>query len=273
MNLLCEEDQGEDIAGCLHDCGTCDDDGTCDPATETPFHCPGDCAPTSCDADGEVDALHEQCDDGNLEDDDGCTSACAINVCGDGHLFADGGEECDDGNTEDSDGCLSTCKVDTRLVFVTSSTVSGNTMGLTGADELCAGAAPEGAGTFMAWLSDGNVGPSSRFGYDGAFVGHFVLTDGTVIAKGWNDLLDGELLSPIDRDENDSKVTGTLVWTNTAINGSPKGTSHCKGWTVASSLEKGHFASTEFSDNTWTDVDLASCASSYRLYCFQVPSP
>jgi cysteine-rich repeat protein len=70
--------------------------------------------------DGTVDP-GEACDDGNREDRDGCTDACACSRCGDGILqvfpgAANGScaasaiEECDDGNNVDGDGCSSTCK-------------------------------------------------------------------------------------------------------------------------------------------------------------------
>ena len=67
----------------------------------------------------------EECDDGNLYNEDGCTEACTIEngyecdpgnerkpsecspICGDGQLGL--GEECDDGGKEDGDGCSSVC--------------------------------------------------------------------------------------------------------------------------------------------------------------------
>ncbi len=49
----------------------------------------------------------EQCEDGNLVDDDACGNDCLLNFCGDGELRAD--EQCDDGNTVDGDGCDATC--------------------------------------------------------------------------------------------------------------------------------------------------------------------
>jgi len=55
----------------------------------------------------------EQCEDGNLENGDGCSSAClveALPFCGDGAL--DEGEECDDGNLANGDGCSSMCKTE-----------------------------------------------------------------------------------------------------------------------------------------------------------------
>jgi cysteine-rich repeat protein len=64
-------------------------------------------------SDGVV-AGEEECDDGNLEDGDGCSSGCQLETpphfCGDGTL--DPGEACDDGNVINSDGCSSTCQFD-----------------------------------------------------------------------------------------------------------------------------------------------------------------
>jgi MYXO-CTERM domain-containing protein len=57
--------------------------------------------------DGVVDGV-EQCDDGNLDDDDACPSTCRDARCGDGLVRA-GVEACDDGNADDTDACLATC--------------------------------------------------------------------------------------------------------------------------------------------------------------------
>jgi len=60
--------------------------------------------------DGVLDT-HEQCDDGNAVDGDGCSATCLVEippaVCGDHHV--DTGEECDDGNTQSGDGCSANC--------------------------------------------------------------------------------------------------------------------------------------------------------------------
>ena len=73
----------------------------------------------------------EECDDGNTEDDDGCSSQCVIDcyyncqchpwdppcvdarVCGNAVLTSD--EECDDGNTLSGDGCSGSCQLRPRL--------------------------------------------------------------------------------------------------------------------------------------------------------------
>ena len=50
----------------------------------------------------------EQCDDGDILDDNACTSACKPNVCGDGFTWLDV-EDCDDANASDSDECKNDC--------------------------------------------------------------------------------------------------------------------------------------------------------------------
>ena len=51
----------------------------------------------------------EACDDGNTDDNDGCSMMCNIEDCGDGIVQT--GEECDDGNLASGDGCSSGCSV------------------------------------------------------------------------------------------------------------------------------------------------------------------
>lgn len=50
----------------------------------------------------------EKCDDGNRDDNDGCTNACRLATCGDG-ITETGVEQCDDGNNDDTDGCTPQC--------------------------------------------------------------------------------------------------------------------------------------------------------------------
>ncbi|MEE2758167.1 MAG: DUF4215 domain-containing protein [Myxococcota bacterium] len=52
--------------------------------------------------------LDEECDDGNRDQNDGCTNSCNVAVCGDGLVFA-GTEQCDDGNRNGGDGCEPGC--------------------------------------------------------------------------------------------------------------------------------------------------------------------
>ena len=83
-------------------------------------------SPTTCAlcGDGIVEAFAEACDDGNLEDGDGCSASCEVevgqgfscngepsvcDVCGNGDVG--GTEECDDGNLDDGDTCTSVCTI------------------------------------------------------------------------------------------------------------------------------------------------------------------
>jgi cysteine-rich repeat protein len=61
--------------------------------------------------DGTVN-IGETCDDGNVLNDDGCGSTCALegSICGNGTI--ESGEECEDGNITDFDGCSHLCKTE-----------------------------------------------------------------------------------------------------------------------------------------------------------------
>ncbi len=61
--------------------------------------------------------LGEQCDDGNLINDDGCTNLCRTTCvgpscprCGDGTVNVSG-EQCDDGNQNNADACSNNCAI------------------------------------------------------------------------------------------------------------------------------------------------------------------
>ncbi|MFO0614616.1 MAG: DUF4215 domain-containing protein [Polyangiaceae bacterium] len=69
--------------------------------------CSNQCKKPKC-GDGKTQST-EDCDDGNLDDTDACTSLCKAAACGDGFIQA-GVEDCDDGNEEDGDACSSSCK-------------------------------------------------------------------------------------------------------------------------------------------------------------------
>lgn len=57
--------------------------------------------------DSTVNSPYEQCDDGNRDNGDGCSSICQNEICGNGVL--DSGEQCDGGDINDNDGCSSSC--------------------------------------------------------------------------------------------------------------------------------------------------------------------
>jgi len=65
--------------------------------------CLESCLAATC-TDGYLQVGVEDCDDGNDNDGDNCTNACTVAVCGDGVVHV-GTEQCDDGNDIDGDGC------------------------------------------------------------------------------------------------------------------------------------------------------------------------
>jgi cysteine-rich repeat protein len=75
----------------------------------------GDGDPAEC-GNGAVE-VDEACDDGNDVDDDECTNACALPVCGDGIIQAGNGEACDDGNLDAGDGCTASCVIPGALIW------------------------------------------------------------------------------------------------------------------------------------------------------------
>jgi cysteine-rich repeat protein len=71
--------------------------------------------------DGVAQGPTEQCDDGNLLSDDGCSKSCTIEgplplVCGD--WISVEPEQCDDGNLVNGDGCSATCTIERPIVAV-----------------------------------------------------------------------------------------------------------------------------------------------------------
>ncbi|CAI2371646.1 unnamed protein product [Moneuplotes crassus] len=123
-------DDGNFIAGdgCAVDC-----------TFETDFACTGQGTATQCSrvcGNGILlasDDLTTSCDDGNLEDGDGCDSNCAREtgytctstnlaasvcepICGDGLRL--GSEACDDTNLADGDGCSSNCTIEDKSMCV-----------------------------------------------------------------------------------------------------------------------------------------------------------
>lgn len=101
----CDDGNTNDGDGCTSSCQSeyCGD-GICNNG-ETASGCVNDC-PATCG--NWTTEGSEACDDGNTNDGDGCSAACATESCGDGTQQAN--EECDDGNVNDNDGCSALCK-------------------------------------------------------------------------------------------------------------------------------------------------------------------
>ncbi len=94
--------------------GVKDPDESCDDGNvDNTDGCLSDCTLASC-GDGFVHAGAEQCDDGNTSDQDNCVAGCYLASCGDGFTYA-GVEACDDGNKDPDDGCDQGCEIETAM--------------------------------------------------------------------------------------------------------------------------------------------------------------
>lgn len=260
---------GDGVAGAGEEC----DDGNDLDADD----CKNNCTVAFC-GDGVVadqGSMPETCDDGNQVEDDGCTSMCTPsqgNVgCGDGVI--DVGEACDDGNKNDGDTCSSACVRTAYRVFVTSQAFAGKLDGALGADQICEQLV--GAGNFKAWISDEKSTAGQRLFHSGL---PYIRTDDVVVAMSWDELTSGDLLAPIDHDEDGTPVDGMngdvcdqsgAVWTGTQADGD--GTSQqCNDWQNDGGA-LGSYGVYTATDPHWTEACVGNCNLAARLYCFEQP--
>lgn len=165
------------------------------------------------------------------------------------------------------------CESHERRVFLTAQFVFADFMGAPNADVKCQmfGEAAFGAGTsWVAWLSDASTSPATRFNRS---LVPYKLVDGTVIASDWNDLTDGMLAAPIEKDQFGTTWPNNEVWTATDAQGNWVGGPDCQGWTVLGmgvpggpTGTVGHSGST----TTWSTVFDQHCnRDNVKLYCFE----
>lgn len=199
-----------------------------------------------------------------------------IGECGNGVVegFGTEPEECDDGNLDPQDGCDETCALD-RRVFVSSTQHNGGDLnGLKLADAICANLAddqgwPEGL-SYRAWLSDSERDAKDRLKRGR---GRLVMVNGLVLARSWDALLAGELENPLEVTEKSETYHGG-VWTGTRPDGTAvPGSEHCEDWKTDSIFPTGHFGYSDRMMGEWTlavDPDQpATCPVDFAIYCFQ----
>jgi len=114
----------------------------------------------------------------------------------------------------------------------------------------------------MAWLSAPDRSAGQRLAHAEI---SYARTDAVRVADDWDDLVDGELAAPIDRDEQGEEVSGD-AWTGTLASGEPAAVS-CGGFDSAD--ESGVCGSTRETGTAWTDNIQPPCTSALRLYCIE----
>lgn len=192
-------------------------------------------------------------------------------------------EACENGVDDDCDGVADADDTDCqppvprtpKVAFVTSGVYDGGFGGVADADAICQSEAQTAglSGTFKAWLSDTYQSPGTRLAKNGS---PYQLVDGTVIAADWNDLTDGVLSNPIDRDAHGIPLPGVLYpWTNTLPHGIPNNSSgapffdSCFDWARSKGEFTGNAGSTDAVNSHWTAVSHYSCLFRNPLYCFE----
>lgn len=196
--------------------------------------------------------------------------------CADG-VYTPGVEECDDGNLEPNDGCDSNCKRTEFVVFLTNKKVNGALGGTAGADLLCQTEAVQAnrQGIFRAWLSTDAVSASARLSHANL---PYVLADGTPVAFNWVDLIMNGPSAPINTDASGNPIlammpcTDDLVWTGTDKAGESVNKLNCDDWTVGigNTGNVGSFQASGVSP-AWSMCNSFICSTQAHLYCFEQP--
>jgi hypothetical protein len=155
-----------------------------------------------------------------------------------------------------------------KIVFLTSTTHTGELGGVAGADAICQGLADAAGlfGTFKAWISDDTSEPLSSFTHSSE---PYVTVNGLLVAYNWTDLADsGHLRNEIVFDE-EGIYQGGEVWTGTNVFG--QNYSHdCNEWSYGGIAADGYYGeSASTSSAKWTGHAANGCENLRRLYCFE----
>ncbi len=95
-------------------------------------------------------------------------------------------------------------------------------------------------------------------------------TNNQLVAKDADALWSGQLVNPIDFDENSDLVpSGTQVWTGTNVNGTPSG-ADANGWLNPSGTAT--IGDATATNGNWIDAGVASASGAYHLYAISLPS-
>lgn len=201
--------------------------------------------------------------------------------CGNGVI--EGDEECDDANKIEDDGCNSICARD-RYAFVMSVFTSPAEMqGIKLAGDYCSQLAfankLPNSSSYEAWLSDSVSNAKDRI-YNGK--GRYLRVDGLEIAKNFEDLLDGNIINPIQITEKGELQEPYCVWTGTNLDGTLANdpdpiygkVTNCDNWTSSDVMILGYWGKNTETSGEWTRrmdwlVNPTSCAGGCSVYCFE----
>lgn len=206
-----------------------------------------------------------QCGNGVLEGAEECEWGVLVETCQD-LGFAHGTLDCSIGQcTFDTTGCGNF-----RTIFVTSTLVRGD-VNIGGADAECEARADNAGleGTFKAWIS----GTPSTFGNARIRNTHspfpYVRVDGVMVAVNWDDLVDGQLLAPINITEHGVPVTSSFqAWTGTLPDGA-EAELRCGDFINGHVGTSGIVGDVNSTGTAWSNIGSARCNTSHRLYCLE----
>ncbi len=209
---------------------------------------------------------------GDVVDGDDVDAAPGVEMDGGGQTDAapppDGGLRLDGSVNDDAadGGALSP-----NVVFATSSTHSADLGGLAAADGICAARAAEAGfpGTYVAWLSTGDVDARDRLGAARGWA----RPDGKPFADTVDDLVEGTIFFPPRLDETGADIGATFAWTATSASGElddEDDNGSCDDWTSASASLNATRGATDGGTGAWTASGASSCATPRRLLCFGV---
>ncbi len=209
---------------------------------------------------------------------DGSSTGEVAPFCGDGAVNQ-GLEECDDGNFDDEDRCTTSCQRP-RLIFVTSVRLQGEMGGLQGADAYCKSLALKAMqevadspitnpGNFKALLSTSTQTIWARH-----FIGKgpYRRVDGLTVSDHFAELFSEPHQHPIDRDERGEPQIAS-VYTGTDVDGSPfPGIDFCADWT--STEGSNVYGDSNDIDGEWTYSankynPEENCITERPIYCVE----
>jgi len=246
--------------------------------------------------DGLVHLGVEACDDGVDNSDffyGGCGTQCEFtSYCGDGQV--NGPEECDRGEkngTGDKDAdavpCSATCNFQSLLVFLSSRTYTvpelggGASQADLRCEELAAAAMLPNHMKFLAWISDKNSSPATRFSPPVPGLA-YALKNGLRVADDRTQLLTSGPLTGITITETGATIYKAWVWTNTKQAGTLlDDTLDCEDWTSESALTEARVGLSGFdkqdvdawkkwkSQQQWTSAFTLPCNKAYHIYCVE----